>query len=1178
MGQLRISALGAPEVRHEERVVKFRSRKVLALLLYLAIEGHTVTRQKVSALLWPDSDEAAARSTLRRTLADLRGALDESPVHTHLVVERGALAFAFLPGDELDVRVVDAALELQLPSDDPPTGASARQAALEQLQRADRLCRSPFLDGFSLDDAPDFEQWISEQRASWLRRANLICERLAALQYECGDVPGAIETVHHWLARDPLQEAAYRRLMLLHLSLANTREALAAYDNCCHVLATELHTRPLPETQVLAERIRLAASDGAARGRSGASHGVRAQIPETLLVAAESSSEPSSSPELILPLVGRSEQRLQMVDAFQAVRRGQSRVVIVTGEAGIGKTRLAQDFSGWARAHGADVLQARAFETGGRLPYQLLVESFRPRLEAENAPDDLLSDVWLAELTRLFPELRERYPDLPAVPESDGTAPARLYEALTRLGFALATKVPLVLLLDDVQWADTATLDALHYATRRWRQGNASILLLVNMRRETLAAASSLSLWVSDLERDTQAAHLQLDSLSFEETLRVLEALANKADQSEQIAVFGQWLFAETQGQPLYLAETLKALLERRLLIQVERDGSQRRIDFRTSAIHQTALRRFLPPGVRELIRLRLNQLTPEGFALLVACAVLGRVATFEHLCQIAGLDERAGLLAVDEVVRNRFLREEWAGETVGELTGIGTASGRYYFTHDKVRDVVYSEAGEARRRVFHRRALESMPAASPADRAEHALAAGLHAQACALFVAAGDQALKVFAVSDAIANYERAARLAPQLPESLSLDMVRQLYCQLGRAYELMSRGEDAERAYQELLTYAQQAPSTPLECIALSCLALMKIQFRMDAAQANALLRQALDKAQKTDDKSLLADMEWHLAQLGFYDFDAETIIEHAQRALVIARETGASDLIARCVNALSYGMKQRGQLGLALVYAQESMALFRQLGNRAMEVDCLCVLASIMLNQGRVEEGLQFAQTAYNASLAIGNAWGQVNSMYHLALGALERDACDEAREYAERCVGLCEEYKLSALGPGMYSLLGIAQRSLGLFDEARSTHQVALAMSEEMASPALIAAAAEELCADYVALGQWDDALANALRVVAGKSDLFVMGFGLNRWCVTASLTRGGEFQSARDDLEHWRARIQESPRHRMSYLRAVACLAHAEGQDTRATAALREALNMAQSLGLARERKEVEAML
>src|SRR5207245_4029460 len=124
------------------------------------------------------------------------------------------------------------------------------------------------------------------------------------------------------------------------------------------------------------------------------------------------------------------------------------------GEAGIGKTRLGTEFGAWARAQGADVLSGHAFEMGGRLPYQPLVEALRPRLEAENAPEDLLEDLWLAELSRLLPELRLRYPDLPAPTGDELTTKVRLFEAVARLVDVLAQRAPLVLLVADLHWPD----------------------------------------------------------------------------------------------------------------------------------------------------------------------------------------------------------------------------------------------------------------------------------------------------------------------------------------------------------------------------------------------------------------------------------------------------------------------------------------------------------------------------------------------------------------------------------------------------------------------------------------------------------------------------------------------------------------------------------------------------
>ncbi len=229
---------------------------------------------------------------------------------------------------------------------------------------------------------------------------------------------------------------------------------------------------------------------------------------------------------------------------------------------------------------------------------------------------------------------------------------------------------------------------------------------------------------------------------------------------------------------------------------------------------------------------------------------------------------------------------------------------------------------------------------------------------------------------------------------------------------------------------------------------------------------------------------------------------------------------------------------------------MSLYRVIGNRAMEVDSICVIADVMLNLGRTEEGVALAQTAYTMSMEIGNVWGQVNSMYHLAVGALEREAYAEASELAARCVALSEEFNLHVLQVSIYSLSGIVQRSLNALEDACATHQAAMKLGQQIASAALTALAASELCADYVLLGQWDDAVACALQVATGKSDLFVMAFGLSRWYVTEALVHAGYISLASEDLERWKNRVEQSPRHRIPYLRAVAVLPTLRGKLTR----------------------------
>jgi hypothetical protein len=238
--------------------------------------------------------------------------------------------------------------------------------------------------------------------------------------------------------------------MRVHLAWGDANAALQVYATCRTRLAEELQVKPSAETVALAERIRATAAR-------------RANVPGRPVRASVESRPPG---ELVAPLIGRAAAFSQLVASFQQARGGQAQGVLVVGEAGIGKTRLAREFVVWAQ--GAEVLSGHAFEAGGQLPYQPLIEALRTRLEAENAPEDLLDDLWLAELARLLPELRGRYPDLPVPTQDELTARGQLFEAVAHLLDALAKSAPLVLLVDDLQWADGASLDLLRYLGAYW--------------------------------------------------------------------------------------------------------------------------------------------------------------------------------------------------------------------------------------------------------------------------------------------------------------------------------------------------------------------------------------------------------------------------------------------------------------------------------------------------------------------------------------------------------------------------------------------------------------------------------------------------------------------------------------------------------------------------------------
>src|SRR3984893_13330492 len=245
-------------------VLLFSTRKELARLIYLGVEGLLHSRKKLSEQFWPEGDARHGRAALRITLLHLRHMLGEgtgvSPV-PHLLIQRDTLGLDFTSALELDLHILLEACTSARAS----TGTTltmpevARRRLLAQLQRATGLPRGEFLEGFTLRDAPAFDDWVRFQREYWHLRTSEVFDRLSQMQFEAGELAHAIETVNRWLVLAPLQEEAYRRLMRLHFAAGDRAAALHTYDVCRARLSTGMQTEPTPETVVLARRMRAVA-------------------------------------------------------------------------------------------------------------------------------------------------------------------------------------------------------------------------------------------------------------------------------------------------------------------------------------------------------------------------------------------------------------------------------------------------------------------------------------------------------------------------------------------------------------------------------------------------------------------------------------------------------------------------------------------------------------------------------------------------------------------------------------------------------------------------------------------------------------------------------------------------------------------------------------------------------
>lgn len=730
--QLHLNLLGPPEVRWGGKLLTFPTRKTAALLIYLALEAGEQPRERLAALFWPESSPKRSLASTRNTLSHLQSTLRAASglAQTNVLsITHTALALNPAADIYIDVRTVERAYA-QARTDrsirTPPDG----KASLPLLQAAAGCYRADFLAGFSLGDAPAFDDWVGVQREAWRRRLGLILDRLSEIQFAQGEFASTAETTSVWIALDALNEVAYRRKIRAHFAAGERGQALETYETCRTALRAELNVEPEPDTESLAERIR-------------AQHPLS---PPTLAAA-----QPDTAVAFLENLfTGREAEYEALLERFQRAAAGQPQVVTLRGEAGIGKTRLAEEFLDWAAAQGAETLHGRTFESSSLMSYQPLIEAFRPRIERDIQLKEWVSEAKLTDLSQLLPELREHNPVLPSIPAETADR-TQLFESLVQLTLALARHSPLVLFLDDMQWVDSATLDLLRYAIRRWRDTSARIVLLVSMRSETFQPAAQPSRaglleWLAQVKRELEPYELELKPLAEQDIVPLVLALL-----SPPAPDFAQWVFNETRGQPFYLIETLKDLLERGALHP--RWQAHRHWAFEVDAKHDLGHGVRVPSTVRAIIRARLTRLSPAALTLLAAGAALEHQLTFERLCAIANLAEDRGLPALDELLSSQLLLEEV------QLGG----SSFYVFAHHMIWDVAYTEAGEARRRLFHRRALEVLEAAREpaAALAYQALAAGQWEAAYRYSLAAGQEALRLAAVGEAQVHFEKARQLA---------------------------------------------------------------------------------------------------------------------------------------------------------------------------------------------------------------------------------------------------------------------------------------------------------------------------------------------------------------------------------------------------------------------------------
>lgn len=684
---------------HDRSITEISGSRSQALLAYLLLHRQAPqSRQRIAFHLWPDSADDQARANLRKELSRLRQQLPHADAF--LQVETKTLQWLASGNFTLDVAEFEAAVQRAEQATDPRAIQAQFKLAFEQY-RGDLL--------------PDLEdEWVRSERDRLQQLYLRVLERLTNLTQAQQDYSTALTYAQQRLRIDEFNEATYVALMRLHDLNGDRAKALQVYHRCMTLLREELGVDPSPTTRQLYEALLFQDS------------------PPPPLSPSPSPSPPSLPPSL--PLIGRHQEWHVLQNWAQASNREAAPLLLLTGEPGIGKTRLLEEL----RASVPIALWGRGFAAEWVRPYGIWIDALRSLPLPPNVPP---------ELGFLLPEIGQ---PVKAPPDR-----SHLFDAVVQLLTAWAQQTPLIVLLDDIQWMDEASSALLHYAIRLL--SHLPIKFASTARSGELSNNIAVSQLLRALRREQRLNQIELAPFDRGQTAELIHTL-NAAYPFDLSLELVDQVFQDSGGNPLFVLEMARALSQQPHLTN--------------HLINNLA--NNLANNLESLIRDRLDQLEDAARDLLPWAAALGRSFKPAMVAQVANYPMPQLVSAIAQLEQQSIIRPS---------TTIGNEMG-YDFAHDIVRQVVYQQISEPRRQLVHwqiAHQLSQTPApddAWAADIAHHAALGGDHFLAAAQALRAAERCLKLFAYAEAAVLAERGVQscqcLEPSDRVHLQLGLLR--------------------------------------------------------------------------------------------------------------------------------------------------------------------------------------------------------------------------------------------------------------------------------------------------------------------------------------------------------------------------------------------------------------------
>ena len=1252
MPELSLFLLGIPRIEREGRTVEVERHKALALLAYLAVTDATHRRDGLAALLWPELDQARSRAALRRTLSALNIALAGDWLET----DRETIGLLSSSTLRLDVNQFHNLLAQCRKHSHSEADVCAN--CLTPLADAVTLYRGDFLAGFTLRDAPGFDEWQVFQTETLRRELASALERLARGHSARHELEIAVNYARRWLALDPLHEPAYNQLMRLYAWAGQRNAALRQYAECVRLLEGELGVPPqaattelynaikedrlsppaaeLPSSAaapfiwtmgaLLGNRYRLEAELGrggmgvvyrahdtlldravaikvcnsglGAEGRirlfreaqavakldhphivpvydageinetpfivmqlvSGKSlheagpyslpqiitlasqlcdaldHAHQRGIvhhdlkPENVIVTPEGAAklmdfglvhsqsasrltqegtlvgtlfylapeqivgesvdsradlyalgvilyelttgrlpfagdevlniisqqlhsliEPPRTHRADLPpaldalivrllskrpadrpgsaddvravlenlrrpapapptpttvysmldrivrgqLVGREHELAEVGALWNRAASGEGQALFVSGEPGIGKTRLVRELVGLAQAAGARVL-ADGFHAEGGPPYAPLAAMMRETFENPSGP--VIPDFVLADLLTLAPHLRSHYPQVPPNPALDPQfEQQRVFDSFVAWCETLAAHMPLLLLMEDVHWADGGTLALLRHLARRVRKARLLLVMTYRDAEVELDQAHPLNAVLLDLNRERLAEHLKLARLSREQTRDLLAAMLSTA--GEITPEFLDGLYRETEGNPFFVEEVCKGLIEQGKLYHAA--GTWRRADMQTI---------FIPPSVRGAILARVERLPAPAQDTLRLAAILGREFDFETLHNASEQDEEALIATLERAERAQLIRESPRAGRVA-----------YNFAHALIPFTLRESLSGLRRQRLHHRAANVIEALRPNDveaLAYHFAAAGEPDKAIEHSRRAAERAEALYAYNTAIQHLQTALNL---LEAGEQNETRLALLESLADVHRLLGERTEAILIYQEALEVWQSLTNAD-KWIAVRLHrktgeTFLRMKSHTNVKRFEAVSQSSLDSGLRLTDGepphpesvrllTTLASDKW--ATRVQQDWDASE--RYARAAVEMGEQLDAPVELSAALGALDTVYGARGLYRERVQLSQRRLALSRdsRFGDVREQVNLLCQTGNALSFVGDYAQALPYLLEAERLAHPIRDVSQQVYALGLQAQCFFGLDRWDEMMQIEAKRLALEERY--------------------------------------------------------------------------------------------------------------------------------------------------------------------------